>query len=319
MSRIATEGVGILGTGYVLGEQEEKVEALENRIDVLRQHNMPDKQALWGWDLFRRSARSHVALACDSAAQTLSRSGLRADEIDALVICCGSGLNYFQQNAFVAALSGELDLRCEFVTWIGGAGCVSLCSAVQIARSLVQSGAYRNVLTIAVDKYESDLARFQRFAVFSDGACSFIVRGQGRIDYALAGVAVASSLASLHNGSQDLAEKCQLIQSVFNRAGAGISFPYAGSVLLGSNVFLPIQQLELSVLPVKGMLPFRRNTARYGHCSAADPFINLVDYFAEEENRATATAVMVSSAYGHFGVMLLERCEPADAATAVGA
>lgn len=309
-------GVGILGTRYVLGEHEEKVEALVNRGEVLRQHNMPDNAALWGWDLFRRSMRTHAALACDSAAQTLSCSGLRADEIDALVICCGDGLTYFQQNAFLAELSGELELRSEFVTWIGGTGCVSLCSAVRVATTLVESGACANVLTIAVDRCETDAARFQRFGVFSDGACSFVVRAHGHVDYALSGVAVASSLALLRSGGQDLAEKFQLIQSVFKRAGAGAAFPYAGSVLLSSNVFLPIQQLESSALPVRGLVPFRRNTMRYGHCSSADPFINLVDFFADAENHATRTAVIASSASGHFGVLLLERRAPAKTAVA---
>jgi 3-oxoacyl-[acyl-carrier-protein] synthase III len=307
MSLSMPGSLGILAPSYVIGEESLKVDTIENRAAVLQQHNMPDRQALWGWDAYRRTRRSRVELARDTAADTLARSGLAVSAIDALIVCCGDGLSYFQQNEFIAELSGALDLSCDFVTWIGGAGCASLCSAVQIAKSLVLTGTCMNVLIITADKRDDDASRFQRFGVFSDGACSFIVRGCGEIDYTLVGVAVASSLSSLLNGGQNLAEKCQLIQSVFERAGAGTEFPYAGSVYFGSNVFLPVQQLEQSVLPVKGLIAYRHNTARYGHCSAADPFINLIDYYADNENPATKTAVIAISAYGHFGVMLLER------------
>ncbi len=61
------------------------------------------------------------------------------------------------------------------------------------------------------------------------------------------------------------------------------------------------------MFPVKGLQSYRKNTARYGHCSAADPVINLVDYREEEGERAASHAVLAWSAYGHFGVMLLER------------
>lgn len=316
MSPTTADNLGILAPCYVVGEEELKVDAIENRMEVLQRHNMPDLQALWGWDVYRRTRRSRIELARDTATETIAGSGIGVSAVDALIVCCGDGLSYFQQNEFVAELSSALDLNCDFVTWIGGAGCASLCSAVQVAKSLVQAGACANVLIITVDKHDDDAARFQRFGVFSDGACSFIVRDHRDIDYSLAGVAVASSLPSLRNGGQNLAEKCQLIHAVFERAGAGTAFPYAGSAYFGSNVFLPIQKLELSVLPVKGLVAYRRNTARYGHCSAADPFINLIDYYADEENRATKTAVMASSAYGHFGVILLER---RSRASAVGA
>lgn len=299
--------VGILAPSYVIGEDVQPVESLANRTEMLQAFGMPDRPSLWGWEAYRRSRRSAVELARDSAMQTLADSGLQASDIDALIVCNGGGLNYFRQNAFLAELADAVGLRCDYVSWIGGAGCTSLCSATKTASALVRSGDHANILIVTVDKYEDDAVRFQRFGVFSDGACSFILRGRGAIDYALVGVASASSLASLRSGEQDLAEKCRLIQTVFQRAGAGVDFPYAGSVLSTSNVFLPIQQLEQSVFPVKGLQTYRKNTARYGHCSAADPVINLVDYREEAGERAASHAVLAWSAYGHFGVMLLER------------
>lgn len=298
---------GILAPSYRLGEEQVLVETIVNRKAVLGRYNMPDKQAFWGWGWFRRTKRSRAELACETARDTIARSRLSAADIDALIVCCGDGLNYHAQNLFISELSSDLDLDCDFVSWIGGAGCASLFSAVASAKRLVLEGAFQNVLVINVDKLEDEDARFQRYAVFSDGACSFIVRGGGEVDFTIAGVAVSSSLAYVRNQGQDVGNKCQLIYSVFERLAGEVAFPFAGSALLASNVFLPIQDLELSVMPVDGLVAYRSNTARYGHCSGSDPVINLVDFYADSTHRATQTSVMMSSAHGHVGVMLLER------------
>lgn len=299
---------GILAPSYVLGEEELKVDSLASRKSVLERYKMPDRHALWGWDCYRKTHRSRTELAHESVSATLARGGVPASDIDALIVCCGDGLNYYAQNRFVSELSERLDLRCDFVTWIGGAGCASPFSAVKIARSLVLGDAYRNVLVITVDKVDDDAARFQRYGVFSDGACSFVARGtDDAVDFAVVGAEVSTSLSSLRNGGQDLAQKCQLIQTVFKRLAGAETFPFAGSAFFGSNVFIPIQQLELSVMPVKGLVAYRRNTARYGHCSGGDPFINLVDFYSDADASSPTTSVMASSAYGHFGAILLEQ------------
>lgn len=298
---------GILAPTYVLGEHECKVDELPARRDVLERYKMPDRPELWGWDCYRRTHRSRVDLACDSASATLSRAGIDARAVDSLILCCGDGLNYHQQNRMVSELGERVGLRCDFVTWIGGAGCASPFTAVKTARALVRGGMCRNLLVITVDKVEDEAARFQRYGVFSDGACSFVARGEGAVDFAVLAVEAATSLESLRDGGQDLARKCQLIQSVFKRLEGAQEFPFEGSALLSSNVFLPIQQLELSVMPVKGLIAYRRNTARHGHCSGADPFINLVDLYSDADTGAASTSVLASSAYGHFGAMLLER------------
>ncbi len=300
--------VGMLAPAYVLGEEELSVDTLANRHAVLRQYNMPDDPGLWGWRCYRRTLRSRAHLACASASATVSQSGLRAVDIDALIVCCGDGLNYYEQNRFISEFAGGLDMRSGFVTWIGGSGCASLFSAVQVALSLVCGGSCTNVLVIAVDKIEEETLRFQRFGVFSDGACSFIVGKNTAIDYAILGVEVLSSLASLTLAGQDLGQKCQLIYDVFERLTARTGVPLDGSAFFGSNVFLPIQELELSVMPVKGLITYPANTARYGHCAGADPVINLIDFYQAAEHSVVSRALLTSTAHGHFGAILLGRC-----------
>ena len=301
-----SEPIGILAPAYVLGEEELSVDALPNRDSVLRRYNMPDDPALWGWQCYRSTRRSRAEFAAASASKTVSQSGLRAADIDALIICCGDGLNYYAQNEFITEFAGALGVRSGFVTWAGGAGCASLFSGVQIARSLVCSGWCTNALVTAVDKLDDDTERFQRFGVFSDGACSFIVRKAPTIDYTILGVEVSFSLASLTVAGQDLGQKCQLIYNVFERLMAHTGTPLDGSAFFGSNVFLPIQELEFSVMPVKDLITYRGNTAHYGHCASADPFINLIEFYQAPEHRSVNRALLTSTAHGHFGAMLLE-------------
>jgi 3-oxoacyl-[acyl-carrier-protein] synthase-3 len=296
-----SEHVGMLAPAYVLGEEELSVDSLANRQFVLRQYNMPDDSGLWGWGYYRKTRSSRAQLACASMSKTISQSGLSATDIDALIVCCGDGLNYYGQNLFISEVAGALGVRSGFLTWIGGAGCASLFSAVQVARSLVCSGSCTNVLVIAE---EAD--RFQRFGVFSDGACSFIVRKDAEIDYEILGVEVSFSLASLTAAGQDLGQKCQLIYDVLDRLTARAAVLLDGSAFFSSNVFLPIQELEFSVMPVKGLITDRTNTARYGHCAGADPLINLIDFHLAAEHRAVSRALLTSTAHGHFGAILLE-------------
>jgi 3-oxoacyl-[acyl-carrier-protein] synthase III len=299
--------VGIFGPHYVVGELELDVELLANRKDVLSRYNMPDIKDLWGWGYYRKTQKSRIELACTTATATLEKSGLGPADIDALILCCCDGLNYHGQNQFLGELSGCLGLSYGFFTWVGGAGCASLFSAVEIAHSLVQGGAFKNALVIAVDKIDNDVERFQRFGVFSDAACSFIVSRSGAADFVILDAKVLSCPVSLRNGGEDFQDKCQLIYAMFARLERCAAPPSSARAYFGSNVFIPIQELEMSVMPVEGLRMYQKNTARYGHCYAADPVINLLDFYADHANRETRSSVMVATAHGHFGVILLEK------------
>jgi len=300
--------VGLLAVNYVVGELAVDVESISNKQAVLKEFDMPDIKGLWEWGHYRKTEKSHVGLAVEAAARTLERSGMRAADIDGLVFCCGDALNYYAQNRILGDLSVRLELSYTFTTWVGGAGCASLFSAILIAESLVNSNTCRNVLVVTVDKIQDDVGRFQRFGVLSDGACSFIVSHSPLSEFTLESVRVRTSAVSLGNGGSDFSEKCQLIYSVFDemRQATGVDFDNIGGYF-GSNVFIPVQELELSVMPIDGMLAYQQNTARYGHCYASDPIINLVDFYADAANSGIRSTMMASSAHGHFGLILLDR------------
>lgn len=301
-------GVGLLAPSYVVGEIEGDVDTLSNKVDVLNEFAMPDVKELWGWDTYRKSDRSAVALACDSVRATLDKAGLQPTQVDALVLCCNGGFNYHAQNRFLGELTTTLGLGYTFVSWVGGAGCASLFSAAKLANALVESGTSRTVLVVTVDKIERDVERFQRYGVLSDGSCSFVVLRSDQADYSIRAVKVMSCPSSLQNGGANFQEKCQLIYSVFDELKReGLAELAKTTAFFGSNIFIPIQEIELSVMPVDGLLAYQGNTARYGHCYAADPIINLVDFYSQPENAGVSTSMLASTAHGHFGLIMLQK------------
>lgn len=299
--------VGIAAPHYVVGELELEVDGIEGRKELLADYGMPDIKDLWGWQFYRKTQKRSVDMAYDTAAGTIARSGVAAGEIDALFVCCSDPLNYYAQNAFLAELSGRLGLGSNFSSWIGGAGCVSLFSAIRLAAALVGEGAVRHVLIVTVDRIANETSRFQRYGVLSDGACSLLVTDATQADYAIVGVKVMSSPASLANGGVDFQEKCQLIDAVFADLKAATDFDTTDAAVFGTNVFVPVQELELSVMPVDSLLAYQKNVLRYGHCYASDPLINLIDFYAESGNEKVSRSIMASTAHGHFGAVLLQR------------
>lgn len=297
---------GIAHLEYVVGEVALEVENLPNRVEVLAAHDMPDVKDVWGWEYCRRSDRSSADLAVDAASRSLAHS-VDPAAVDALVVCCGDRLNYHEQNRFLAELTCSLGLGDFQTYWLGGTGCVSLFSAVGLARTMVTTGTVRNVLIVGVDKVADDAHRFQRFGVLSDAACSFVIGDAGRSDFSIVDTVTLSAARTLER-SDDFQAKCDLIHSALERFGQPQGFDYDRvEAIFGPNVFLPIQELELSLLPVDGSLAWADNTARYGHCYAADPFINLVDFYRSPVRNSARTTLLASTAHGHFGMIGLEK------------
>lgn len=297
---------GLLRVEYVIGEIAVDVDTLANKAATLEAHQMPDLKEVWGWEYCRKSARDSLALAIDTATRSIG-SDIDPGDIDALVVCCGDRLNYYEQNRFVAQLAGALRLDRFQSHWLGGSGCVTLFSAVKLASGMVATGTARNVLVVAVDSVPDDTMRFQRFGVLSDGACSFIVADRDRADFAIVDTVVLSSTRTLEK-TDDFQAKCALVHEALDRFGHphGYDFDRVEAMFV-ANVFLPIQELEMSLLPVDGMLADQGNTARYGHCYAADPFINLVDFYRRPGNDSVRVSLMTATAHGHFGIIGLER------------
>jgi 3-oxoacyl-[acyl-carrier-protein] synthase-3 len=298
--------VGLLAPRYVVGEHEVSVETIDNRLDVLRQHDMPDVKELWGWDTYRRTDLDLVELTATCVNQTLADAGLRPGQIDHVIALGwdGDGFDQTEQSPFIEALSERLDFRGK-VTLIKRVGCAWMAFAIHHAKMLLDQGSH-HVLVVTAGKLADDAQRFQCYGVISDSACSFVLTDQPA-EFTVCGVAVKSSSTPQESVADDFQGKCELIYAAFEELNASTEFDQENlAALFGNNTFLPVQELELSAMPVDGMLAYQTNTTRYGHCFAADTIINLIDYHAEHPQSPTTNTLLAPSSYGHFGLVLLK-------------
>lgn len=135
--------------------------------------------------------RSHVYestaldLLADAATKCLDRAGVRADEVDAIVLVSSTGVS-------IPSLDARLAMRLPFRrnverTPIFGLGCSGGVSGFARAADLARVKAGRTVLLVIVEVCSVNLSRRNltagdvvSFALFGDGACAALLRSDGR-------------------------------------------------------------------------------------------------------------------------------------------
>jgi 3-oxoacyl-[acyl-carrier-protein] synthase-3 len=172
--------VGLLAPRYVVGEHEVSVETIDNRLDVLRQHDMPDVKELWGWDTYRRTDLDLVELTATCVNQTLADAGLRPGQIDHVIALGwdGDGFDQTEQSPFIEALSERLDFRGK-VTLIKRVGCAWMAFAIHHAKMLLDQGSH-HVLVVTAGKLADDAQRFQCYGVIMRRGGQIVVDTAGK-------------------------------------------------------------------------------------------------------------------------------------------
>ena len=145
-------------------------------------------------DVYAKSgiAQRHIAaedetasdLGYQAGASLLDRDLVPSDEIDYLLFCTQSPDHYLPTGACV--LQQRLGLGKHVGALDFNLGCSGFVYGLQLAQSLVASGAARNVLLITSDTYSKYIHPRDRTVrtLFGDGAAATLVghsRGQGRI------------------------------------------------------------------------------------------------------------------------------------------
>lgn len=276
---------------YELGEIEIVHTELPRFTERLRQSRIPDQPALWGWGQVRRTTRSVAELAVASGCASLAMADADADAVDAVLLCC----TRFEggpdtHGSFVGEVMAGLELPRAVCTGITLNRCTNLLVGIDIASAWVASGRHRQVLVITTDRVAGEDDRFEDFALFSDGAASCLIANDAFGDpaYEVLGNAAAQDNADLDWSHEISPQLARQVNEDLRRLTA-ISTDGIATVL-SANLFLPLQgmkerQAGFSVAQLDNV-----NTARFGHCFAADPLINLAD-------RATRGDIADGSAY----------------------
>ncbi|HEY0934817.1 MAG TPA: hypothetical protein VGD91_13870 [Trebonia sp.] len=294
------------GACYVLGEDEVPYSEIPGLAERARELRMAMNPRLWGWGTVWRTHRDLAGLAVESGRATLEATGADPAAVDELILCSTE----FPGNArvhgsFVEQVTSGLGLPDTAFTGLTLNRCSNLLVAIDIASALVTAGRRRTVLVVTTDKVRDERDRAETFALFSDGAASCLVSGQGygTPSYEVTACACAQRNSDLdwsHEISSDLARLVN--QELLKPQGLGLAELDA---LLPANIFTP---LLLAKERQAGFAPGQvdtRNIARTGHCFAADPLINLVDRAAAGQVRDGGRYLLAVSLPGsRYGVLL---------------
>lgn len=287
------ETYSISGLQYTLGEHQRSF-AEATGFDTV---GIPNRPAMWGWGTFFETSKNVMDLLIATGRNTLEANGLALNEVDGVIVARGNTANGEEFGvAAMASLLRELGLKRAFGTTLTSNGCSSALAAIRTAGALVRNGGMKNVLILAGDKAGAAEQRFQRFGIFSDGACSCIVSAGSSRGFEV----LASALATDISAMQADAAFSSGLASETNRqlfATDGLSSSKVSKVF-SNNVFLPIVTLKELEAGFEMEQIYTANVARIGHCYAADPLINLADYVGGGHGAAGAQYVLAADSYG---------------------
>jgi 3-oxoacyl-[acyl-carrier-protein] synthase III len=285
----------ITAPAYLLGEIEQDHHEIPGFAERAREFGMRADARLWGWGKVHRTEKSLEELIVETG-KTIAGSA----EADLLVLCStrfpGDAHTH---GGFMERVMNGLGLDCPFFG-VTLNRCTTLVSGLGVAEAFVRGGAYRNVLVITADRSATESARMERFALFSDGAAGCRVTARPG-DFEILGSAAAQDPRALDWDNEISADLSRRVNDALLPRHGLTPGDLAG--VLHNNLYTPITVMKERLAGFTLAQLDTGNTARTGHCFAADPLINLVDRRTEPGGHY----LLAASVPGSRAAMLLRR------------
>ncbi|MFE7130846.1 3-oxoacyl-ACP synthase [Streptomyces sp. NPDC057638] len=296
---------------YLLGEIARDHREIPGFADRTRAYGMEPDARLWGWgtvhrtereleELVIRVGREITGMARPDAPPESGPDAPPESRVDCLVVCSTRfpGDAHTHGRLMETILTG-LGLDCPFLGLTLNR-CTNLVTGLGVAEALVRSGAHRDVLVITADRSTTESARVENFALFSDGAAGCRVTARPG-EYEILGTASARDPQALDWGNEINADLSRRVNDILLPPRGLTPRDLAG--VLHSNLYIPLIVMKERLAGFTPAQLDTSNTARTGHCFAADPLINLVDRRTE----AGGYYLLAASVPGSRAAMLLRK------------
>jgi 3-oxoacyl-[acyl-carrier-protein] synthase III len=283
--------------GYLLGEIEQDHQEIPGFAARAREYGMQPDARLWGWGSVRRTEKALEELVVE-AGKTIA--GSAAADVDLLVLRSTNFRGDAQTHGgFMETVMNGLGLDCPFLGLTLNR-CTNLVSGLGVAETFVRAGRCRTVLVITADRCATESARMENFALFSDGAAGCLVTAEPG-DFEILGSAGAQDPRTLDWGNEISADLSRQVNDALLPQHGLTPGDLAG--VLHNNLYIPIVVMKERLAGFTVAQLDTRNTARTGHCFAADPLINLVDRRTEPGGHY----LLAASVPGSRAAMLLHK------------
>ncbi|GLU34937.1 3-oxoacyl-ACP synthase [Trinickia caryophylli] len=274
------QGASIDAIAYAVGESTYPYREIPDFAALIAANNLPDLPAIFGWGVYHKTARDVQALGLSSARQTLEKADMDPARVDFVMFCSsripGTEVDHIGMNIeFIRSLG----LTRAFPIGVTLSNCAAFIGAIAMASEWVSRDPSKTVLVITADKLYDERLRMHKFALLSDCAASCLVRHPTRTGYRIAGhqFSISRSPVSNNLGQDDHELETRFLADLF--ASTGLEKHDLRGVLT-SNLFKPISSLRGRRLGFSQHQLYLDAVPRFGHCFAADAFINLLDFEA---------------------------------------
>ncbi|KZN29891.1 MULTISPECIES: hypothetical protein [Pseudoalteromonas] len=297
---------------YFLGEVEHQYDDVDVFHSVLAEYGLPNMPKLFAWGGYRTSAKTIFEMAFESMQQTLAGAPIEPQEVD-LVIICSSDFSPVDETLSYSQLLLSLGMERAFPMGVTVSDCANLLSVLDMAKQFIESGKYQHILLVTSNKIRDERHRFQDYALFSDGAASFMVSDKKALsEVPEDGLNIVDSQVNAHLQLKVAGEDIDdtplfttTAQQLMDRNHLTIRDL---SKVFSNNLYMPVITLKEGSIGVSKTQLYLDNIARFGHCFSADSIINLVDYMACSTAAHGEYFALHSSASGLRAQVLLQAC-----------
>lgn len=298
---------------YAVGESRHDYKDMPDFAELIAANNLPDLPSVFGWGVYYRTALDTWALGIQSARQTLEKADCDPASVDMVMFCSsrvpGNEVDHIGMNV---ELVRQLGLTRAFPIGVTLSNCAAFISAISMAAEWVSRDPSKTVLVVTSDKLYDERLRMHKFALLSDCAASCLIRHSARDGYRVVGHQFSISRTPMQSnlGQDDTELETGFLAGLSQSTGLGVS---DFRQVFASNFFKPIGSMRGRRLGFSSKQLYLDAVPRFGHCFAADAFINLLEYEANKGSEAGDRYLLTADGPNLKAGLVLEK--PATAAS----
>ena len=299
--------IKLTGLAIHLGEEKKHFSDVESFEDKMTEYGLTISSPFWGWGSFHVSEKSSYEMAKAAISECLNNAAFSPEEIDVVMYCsAGTGEEYGLVNQKMGAVLHEMGLVNAQLFGQSFLGCVSVFSAIHMAKQMIESEACNNIMIVTADKIDNGANRFREFGIYSDSASAFVLSSKSENGFRVINTAFGSNYQLMSGNMESKDDHFKHLNSIHEKAYDGLSFDTKSpEKVFITNLYKPLLQINMVRLGYSKEQTYYENIEEVGHCFATDPFVNLQHYRESEANN-DGTFVLAAMATGHAGFCIIE-------------
>lgn len=295
----------------VFGDLECRAAEIPGFAGLWRAQEAGAEFATMGCDRFRKMTEPAQRYVVDCVTRVLGDGGVRADEVDWLVMATSDACLRHLGPDFTAGVLADAGLTGCVPVMLSFQQCCGSLAALRYAWELFADTGVRQVVLIALDFTPDDAARVRSFALFGDAVAGCLLsresgrEGKGTLRLLSSAVGVdPAGLAGRDSFASRQAVAQTTLAKVLRSSGESVD---ALERVFPANLYQPLTMFNAMAAGIKrSQLHFLEPMRRYAHCGNCDWIINLADYAEAEGLHADALYLAQSSAPGFSACGLLK-------------